>query len=324
MKLFYSIIFVLILIFSGWLILSQDQDSEFPIGGERDEKGCLISAGYTFNENIGACVRQFELSSDIEDATRKAVEYAGEGYALTVVSFNSYEESGAYDIVLERGEERETEIVYIRNGKVVPPPSHEDAEITAFRFMQDVVSVAPPGTDTEAVARIYNALSSAARAEVSEETLSHDIALFVKIQDVPDEGVSVQDLQIVSVREAYLVVGLNYSSGLELRNIHLVIEDGEWKVDRVSIRDEAEQFEAEGNLVRNNPSMEQDIWYLVHEEPGAPALTKKLQFTSASICALGVENDICNLDVFEQGQRVYVFGKHIAEDVVDVRRLEFR
>lgn len=82
--------------------------------------------------------------------------------------------------------------------------------------------------------------SSAARAEVSEETLPRDIALFVKIQGVPNQGVSVEDLQIVSVHEAYLVVGLNYSSGRVLRNIYLVIEDGTWKVDRVSIPAEAE------------------------------------------------------------------------------------
>lgn len=324
MKWVFYIILILILITEAWLFFKGDQDSGEPIGGERDEYGCLIAAGYSFNENIGACVREFEMTSDIEEAARMAVEYAGEGYALTVVSFNSYEEPGAYDIVLERGEGRERETVYIRNDEVIPPPSHEEAEITAFQFMQDIVAVAPPSTDTEVATRIYENLSSTARAEVNKETLSRDMATFAKIQDVPDQGVSVEDLQIVSEREAYLVVGLNYSGGRLLRNIHLVIEDGMWKVDRISIPEQVDQFEVVGNLIRNNPGMDPDVWYLVYEEPGAPSRTVALQFTQASICANGVENDTCDPDSFQQGQRAYVAGERAAEDIVNVIRLEFR
>lgn len=324
MKWFFYIILIFILITAAWLFLKGDQDPGTLIGGERDEQGCLVAAGYGFSESIGACVREFEMTSDIEEAARMAVEHVGAGYALTVVSFNSYEEFGSYEIVLERGEEWERETVYIRKGEIVPPPSHEEAEITAFQFMQDVVAIAPPNLDEEAATRIYETLSSAARAEVSEETLSRDIAAFVKIQDVPDQGVSVEDLQIVSEREAYLVVGLNYSGGRVLRNIHVVIEDGAWKVDRISIPDQTEQFEAVGNLVRNNPGMDPDVWYLVYEEPGAPGLAAKLQFTQTSICSHGIESDTCSPDTFEQGQRVHVSGRRDLEGVVDVVRLEFR
>jgi hypothetical protein len=324
MKWFSFIILGLILIIAIWFFLDRQRDSGILIGGERDEQGCLIAAGYSFNKNVGACVRQFEMTPDIEDAARKAVEYAGGGYALTVISFNSYEETGSYDIVLERGEERETEIIYIRNNEVIPPPSHDDAEMTALKFMQDVVAIAPPNIDKEAAKRIYKALSSAARAEVSEETLSRDIASFVKIQDVPDQGISIEDLQIVSVREVYLIIGLNYSGSRALRNIHLVIEDGIWKVDKVSISNEAGRFEAKGNLVRNNPGMEKNVWYLIYEVVGAPALTKKLRFTSASICAHGVENNICNPDSFNQGQQVNVIGEQAPEDTINVLRIELR
>ena len=89
-----------------------------PIGGSRDTNGCLNPAGYGFNEGVGACLRAFEMTPDIMKATKIAVDYVGRGYALTVVSFNSYEEVGAYDIVLERGVERTTQTVYIKNWNV--------------------------------------------------------------------------------------------------------------------------------------------------------------------------------------------------------------
>ncbi|MFA5841737.1 MAG: MliC family protein [Candidatus Paceibacterota bacterium] len=91
---------------------------EKSIGGQRDERGCLGPAGYTFSEDVGSCLRVFEMTPDIMKAARIAVERVGRGYALTVVSFNSYEEAGAYDIMLERGVAREKTTILIRNWKV--------------------------------------------------------------------------------------------------------------------------------------------------------------------------------------------------------------
>ena len=34
------------------------------IGGQRDENGCLISAGYTFEEGVGACARYWEVKAE--------------------------------------------------------------------------------------------------------------------------------------------------------------------------------------------------------------------------------------------------------------------
>ena len=44
------------------LILSS-LNIEKPIGGDKDEHGCLIAAGYTWNEEIGLCVRQWEIKN---------------------------------------------------------------------------------------------------------------------------------------------------------------------------------------------------------------------------------------------------------------------
>lgn len=93
------------------------------IGGSRDVNGCLTPAGYAFDEEVGACIRAFDMTPDIKAAAGLAVKSIGRAYALTVVSFNSYEEVGAYDIMFEKGEEREKTTVYIRGGKVVTKPN---------------------------------------------------------------------------------------------------------------------------------------------------------------------------------------------------------
>src|SRR6056297_2087665 len=99
--------------------------------------------------------------------------------------------------------------------------SHEEAEQTAFKFMEDVIAAAPPTNDEAAAQRLYNTLSRSAKTAVNRSIVSHDIANFVLIQQVPDQGVSVEDIQVVSPQELYVILGLNYSVGFTTRNIHL-------------------------------------------------------------------------------------------------------
>ena len=112
-------------------------------------------------------------------------------------------------------------------------PGEEEAELVGFQFLQDVIAAAPGSEDDDATQRVYSSLSRNARTVVSEDTVMADMAPFVGIQDVPDQGVSVEDLQVLSATEASLIVGLNYSSGRVLRSINMIVEDGEWKVDSV-------------------------------------------------------------------------------------------
>lgn len=136
-------------------------------------------------------------------------------------------------IILAQTPEQPRDTV-VDDGVDVVMPSQEEAELVGFAFVQDVIKAAPSSDDDAAVTRIYEALSTRARAEVAVDTLTSDIALFMGIQDVPDQGASVEDLVIDSEAEATLIVGLNYSSGRALRAIRLVVEEGEWKVDEVT------------------------------------------------------------------------------------------
>ena len=116
----------------------------------------------------------------------------------------------------------------------------EAAELVGFQFILDFIEVAPPTMDEEATDRAYQALSSNAQQEVSLETASRDLAMFVGVQDVPDQGASVENLVMEEDGSATLTVGLNFSGGRVLRAITLIKEDGEWKVDAITPVDEVE------------------------------------------------------------------------------------
>jgi hypothetical protein len=86
-----------------------------PIGGQRDEHGCLGPAGYTWNETIGACVRPWELGAQASEAARIAVEYAGRGYATTVTDVSILQCVGCFGVTIEQGEDRERSVVLIED-----------------------------------------------------------------------------------------------------------------------------------------------------------------------------------------------------------------
>jgi hypothetical protein len=92
-------------------------------------------------------------------------------------------------------------------------------------------------------------------------------------------------------------------------------------VDSPALNREADNFEQEGNLVRGNPGMKTDAWYLIYEKPGQPALNVELRFTGSSICVERGQENICNPDKLEPGRRARVAGGKDGE-AVNVTRLE--
>lgn len=105
--------------------------------------------------------------------------------------------------------------------------------MVGFGFIQNFIKSGPPDPDVIAQMNAYNSLSESAKESVSEDSISRELASFVGVQDVPDMGASVEDLQKPTDQTAVLIVGLNYSGGRVLKAIHLVVENGEWKVERV-------------------------------------------------------------------------------------------
>ncbi|HDQ22919.1 MAG TPA: hypothetical protein ENN28_03000 [Candidatus Uhrbacteria bacterium] len=123
----------------------------------------------------------------------------------------------------------------IKSPVVISPPSHEEAELVGYNFMLNFVAMAPPESDPVAMEKAYNALSVSAKNQVSRENIVSEMAFFIGVQDVPDQGISVEDLQITDTDRATLILGLNYSGGRTIRNVNMVVENGEWKVDSISV-----------------------------------------------------------------------------------------
>lgn len=117
-----KIIFILLLVFlvSGCNILplvNEEEvikdvvnqvvdDNQELIGGQRDEHGCLGPAGYSWDEEIQACLRTWELDENQRKAAKIAVEYQGPAEGLTLVEVLVARCPGCFTVNLENNGER--------------------------------------------------------------------------------------------------------------------------------------------------------------------------------------------------------------------------
>lgn len=84
---------------------------------------------------------------------------------------------------------------------------------------------------------------------------------------------------------------------------------GAWSVwNQDEVTPVANNFSVEGNVIINSPGLTPDVWYLVYEEQGAPALSVKLDLSSLN-----------NPDL-KQGERVRVQG-YLENSVVAVSEI---
>jgi len=83
-KIFY-IILIIFLVIIGCIYIFKKKKK---IGGERDKYGCLGVAGYTFDEDINACIRKWEVNENQREAAKMAVDKIGSEKGLTVNEVN--------------------------------------------------------------------------------------------------------------------------------------------------------------------------------------------------------------------------------------------
>lgn len=94
----------LALVLVCFLVLTSCAQKEL-IGGQRDEHGCLGPAGYTWNEDIGACVREWEL----DDGQRTAAQIAVAPLSvkpITVAEVKQMKCPGCYEVVLSNDQKK--------------------------------------------------------------------------------------------------------------------------------------------------------------------------------------------------------------------------
>jgi len=74
-------------------------------------------------------------------------------------------------------------------------------------------------------------------------------------------------------------------------------------------------FSKAGTIVRNNPGMKPDTWYLVYDESGAPARSVELLLTPESRCMIGSFDGRCTDALLVSGSRVEIVGYQAGSQV---------
>lgn len=87
-----------------------------PIGGQKDEHGCLGPAGYSYDSEIGACTRNWELDENQAKAAKIAVDYLGkEG---TIINVDVMRCPGCFNVQMQLHNGSTINII-IENWKIV-------------------------------------------------------------------------------------------------------------------------------------------------------------------------------------------------------------
>lgn len=190
------------------------------------------------------------------------------------------------------------------------------------RFMANFPALAP-GPDREAGVEndIWQTLSSRAQTEIDRQDLSRDLALFIGVQDIPEEEVQLGEPEVINDHQATLPVKLNYSGSPAHRDLHLVLEQGGWKIDRVTADSIETDFNTVGNLMMNNPGLKPGVWYLSYEKPGQVGLTTALEFNSDSKCLTEDRTETCQPAELLNGQRVKIKGVELDSELVLVKEM---
>ena len=76
------------------------------IGGQRSDRGCLGPAGYVYSDEVGACIREWELTGDQRYAARIVMEYVGWENGTTVIQVQSASCHGCFMVEVEQGMNR--------------------------------------------------------------------------------------------------------------------------------------------------------------------------------------------------------------------------
>lgn len=107
----FIIFTIAILYFSSILDFLFKTKEEPLIGGERDEYGCLVSAGYSYNETLEVCLREWEFNETKREAIRVAMRYITKINSLTMVEVSESEGLGCFEIKFDiLGEQKSLKI----------------------------------------------------------------------------------------------------------------------------------------------------------------------------------------------------------------------
>ncbi len=112
-------------------LICKDKNSDKEIiGGQRDAYGCLGPAGYTYDEEIQACIRIWELDEIQKKAAKIAVEHVRPSNSLTIIQVEVLKCKGCFSINLTNKNFEEININF-KDWEVVDKKSTENIILTA-------------------------------------------------------------------------------------------------------------------------------------------------------------------------------------------------
>jgi hypothetical protein len=97
------LIVVTVTVTAGFFLSTKDQPDENLIGGQTDEHGCLVAAGYSWNKEVKACIREWELNENQKKAAKIAVEYLNPVKGVTIKSVDVARCPGCFSVNLILG-----------------------------------------------------------------------------------------------------------------------------------------------------------------------------------------------------------------------------
>lgn len=128
------ILIVVIIILS--LVYNKNNEA---IGGQTDSHGCLGPAGYSWNESIGACLREWELDLSKREAAKIAI--APISYPVTILEVETLKCPGCFKIKLQRNDNRNTVDIELSNWK---PVNNLECKNYSIDTCPSSCSVCPP------------------------------------------------------------------------------------------------------------------------------------------------------------------------------------
>lgn len=104
-----TMILALMIVSALALVLMGCQNGPRPIGGDKDSHGCLIGAGYSWDENVTACTRSWELDESQKEAARIVV-LPMSARPITVVEVETLRCVGCFNVKIQTGDGEPTTV----------------------------------------------------------------------------------------------------------------------------------------------------------------------------------------------------------------------
>ena len=112
-----TIVAIIGLIFSVCLILYPIfKNNNETVGGQTDIHGCLYPAGYSWNESLGFCLREWELNESERAAATIAVGPLS--YYVTVINVENLNCPECFNVNLQRNDNRNSFTLEISSGNI--------------------------------------------------------------------------------------------------------------------------------------------------------------------------------------------------------------